>query len=489
MSEEKKDRNHIYFKSTTSMCNKCEALVNTKVLFRGEKVIFRKFCPDCGITENMVSSDSKHYLNAYHFNKPGTIPHHVNSKREQGCPNDCGLCEEHEQHTCQPVIDISDRCNMNCPICITGGNQSSFSFTTEDFKKILDNLIRAEGKLPVIILAGGEPTIHPQVFDFIKMAYDSGKVERVGLNTNGIKIAEDKEFAKKIKESGAYLFFQFDGWDESTYVKLRGKNYLPQKLAAIEAIEREEIPAIINATVVKGINDHQIGKIVTFISSHKNFLGVTFQPAAYVGSGKSFEVDPMDVMTIPCVEKAIIEQSNDILKQGDFANLPCSHPLCFSLAYLFKYTDEDGTIKAVPFSRFLEIKDILDLAQNKGIVSISDKNIERTYEKMVYNLWSGDANIPCSDKICSNLKDLFSKIFPTDKKISEKEKINLGDFSAKTVFIHHYMDRYTFDLERVQKCCNHYPKSDGRLMPMCVYNNFYRQFPEGKRTKKVVCKK
>ncbi|MBF0359706.1 MAG: radical SAM protein [Oligoflexia bacterium] len=480
----KVDRNHVYFKSTISMCNKCEALVKAKVLIKSNKVYFKKECPDCGITENMVSSDAELYMKAYHYNKPGTIPLHFNKERKIGCPNDCGICNEHEQHTCQPVIDVSDKCNMDCPICIADC-KGSYQYTPEQFKKIIDNLIRCEGKLPLVVMAGGEPSIHPNVFDFVKIAKDTGKIERVGINTNGLKIAEDINFVKRIKDENMYVFLQYDGTKEETYVKLRGKNYYPMKMKALENLEKYNIPTTLITTVVKGINDDDIGNVVKLVLLKDHLLGMTFQPAAHVGKGGShFDMDPMDIMTRDCVVSAIEEQTKGLISKSDIIPVPCSHPQCFSLSYLLKH--KDGTI--TPFARMMNLDQYLDLITNKAVLTASDKKVSESFEKMIYDLWSGDANVPISEKITATMKQLFNKLYPSDSNITNKERILIADYSVKTLFIHHFMDKYTFDLERVQKCCNHYPQADDRLMPMCTFNNFYRNQPGGHRTTKIPVK-
>ncbi|MBF0207209.1 MAG: radical SAM protein [Oligoflexia bacterium] len=472
-NDQKKDHEHIFVKSTISLCNKCESMVFTKVLLKNNKVYFKKICPDCGETMNIVSSDAEYYLGSYRFNKPGTIPLHFNKEStKMGCPNDCGICEKHEQHTCLPVIEITDHCNLRCPICLVDC-KGSYSYSREDFKMVLDNLIKCEGHLPIITLAGGEPTIHPLMFDFVKMAIDSGKVDRVGINTNGLVIADDPQFVEKIIENknNVYVLMQFDGWKSNSYTKMRGKNLLDKKLRAFDILEKNNIPATIIATFAQGINDDQIGEIITFGLNKSNVLGFTLQPMAYVGAGGGhFEVDPMNLLTLSCVINKLEEQTSGLIKRSDFIPIPCSHPNCFSLSYLLKH--KDGT--ATPFARFIELQKIMDIVKNKALVSVDDPELEKEFNRLSYSLWSGEAHAPDSEKVMGTIKDLLGKLFPSDKYVPRPEKIKIGDFSVKTVFVHGFMDKYTYDLERVQKCCNQYPQVD-RLMPICNYNNFYRK--------------
>ena len=112
------DRDYVFFKHTTSTCPECLALVQTRVLIKDNKVYFKKFCQEHGESIALVEEDADYYINAYRFSRPGTMPLEFSTEVSAGCPSDCGLCPDHEQHTCVPIIEITDYCNLACPVCI-----------------------------------------------------------------------------------------------------------------------------------------------------------------------------------------------------------------------------------------------------------------------------------------------------------------------------------------------------------------------------------
>ena len=142
------------------------ALTEAVVVMREGKVYFQKDCPTCGPSEAMVSEDADYYVNAYAYARSGTRPFEFSAKVEAGCPTDCGVCDDHEQHTCLPIIEVTDHCNLECPICIVN-NQYSTHISNEAFTRIIDGLVRKEGYLDSIALSGGEPSSHPRILELL----------------------------------------------------------------------------------------------------------------------------------------------------------------------------------------------------------------------------------------------------------------------------------------------------------------------------------
>ena len=159
-----------------------------------------------------MSSDVEYYMRSLTYTKPGTMPFAFETAVEHGCPNDCGLCEEHLQHTCSPIFEINDKCDLTCPVCIVR-NQQGYEISTEHFQQGVDKLMAKEGELPTLILSGGEPTLHPQFFEFVDYCLrgpHAGRIKRVLVSTHGKKLATNRKFAEKFKASGAYASLQFD---------------------------------------------------------------------------------------------------------------------------------------------------------------------------------------------------------------------------------------------------------------------------------------
>jgi hypothetical protein len=197
----KVDRGEVFLEYTKSICPRCKTVIDAEVNVRDNRVILRKRCPDHGTFEALVYSDAELYLAQQRFNKPGTIPLEYQTQVKDGCPLDCGLCPEHKQHACLGIIEVNTGCNLDCPICFadSGHQPDGYSLTLDQVEFMLDRFVAAEGSPEVVQFSGGEPTIHPQILDFIALAQAKG-IRSVMLNTNGIRIARDRRFAEALAE-------------------------------------------------------------------------------------------------------------------------------------------------------------------------------------------------------------------------------------------------------------------------------------------------
>ena len=222
-------------KTTTSTCPSCLELLPANVVIRDNRVYFQKDCAQCGPSEALVSENADYYVNAYSYARAGTEPFHFPNTVEHGCPTDCGTCNDHEQHTCLPIVEITDHCNLECPICIVN-NQYAHHMSVESFSRIVDRLVESEGMCESIALSGGEPTSHPKILEMIDAA-TRDEIGRVVVITNGIRLGKDWKFAEEIKKRGAYVSLQFDGFSAETHEKIRGRDLCAEKKAALGALK------------------------------------------------------------------------------------------------------------------------------------------------------------------------------------------------------------------------------------------------------------
>jgi 7,8-dihydro-6-hydroxymethylpterin dimethyltransferase len=464
---ERENRPYTFFKMTMSTCPECLKVIQAQVVFQDGKVYFLKFCPDHGHTKAMVSEDAEYYQRAFSFIRPGSIPKYFSTEVKAGCPTDCGLCPSHQQHTCLPIVEVTDHCNLECPICIVN-NQYSQHMTLEDFQRVIDLLIKAEGTLETITLSGGEPTSHPDFLGLVELA-TRPEIGRVSVVTNGIRLAKSREFCEELKKRNVYVILQFDGFDDDVQKSIRGVPLMDIKWKALENLAEFQISTQIAFVPARGINEHQLGDAVRLMLSRDHVLSLLIQPFARTGHGGAvFPIDPMDRLTIPGVIHAIDDQTKGMVAREDFIPLPCSHPLCVSLTYLLKM--DDGSY--LPFARFVDLKKHLDLFQQTATLE-PNEHTENALQEAIHDLWSASGEIPDSQKIIKALRRALLEMFP-GRNISRQELIRLAERQAKTIFIHHYMDRHDFDLERLMKCCHHYPQIDGRIIPACGFNMFYR---------------
>jgi uncharacterized radical SAM superfamily Fe-S cluster-containing enzyme len=463
------------FKRTTSTCPTCLALLPADVIVRAGKVYFRKSCNQCGPSEALVSEDAAYYARAYSFARAGTEPLQFTGEAKKGCPTDCGTCSDHEQHTCLPIVEITDHCNLECPICIVD-NQYSTHMPLETFTKVVDTLIAAEGRCESVAISGGEPTSHPRILDLLRAA-DRPEIGRVVLITNGLRLGRDEAFAQELKASGAYVALQLDGFDAETHQVLRGRDLTAEKEAALATLRRLKIPTQLIFVAARGVNDHQIGRAVDLLMEEEHILSLNFQPVAFTGQGGGrFAHDPMDRLTIPGVIEAVEQQTKGRVRKSDFSPLPCSHPQCVSLTYLLRLND--GSF--MPFGRFV------DFAKHGGLLRSSatlpaTAEMHDTLHEIIHDVYAREDEVERGADVLAALRRSLDTMFP-DRPVEAREEFRIGESQAKSIFLHHYMDPHDFDLERLRKCCHHYAQPDGRIMPACGFNLFHRGAAKGSET-------
>jgi 7,8-dihydro-6-hydroxymethylpterin dimethyltransferase len=462
-------KREVFHSFSRTTCPVCQELVDGVRVIRDGKVYLRRQCPKHGRAEALISGDAEWFLKSLTYIVKGSVPLKHSTKVQDGCPKDCGLCPDHEQHSCLPIIEITNHCNMECPICIVQ-NRHNYVMSRAEFTAIIDGLVEKEGWLDTVNLSGGEPTIHPEFFDFLDIA-KRPEISRVSVSTNGLRCAADLAFCEELARRGVYVNLQLDAMSAPELRVLRGNgDQQGAKEKALANLEKAGCRTTIVSTVARGVNDHTIGDAVKLLMEKDFILSLMFQPAAYTGYGGAHfgPHDPMNVMTIPDVVNAIDQQTAGALTKQDFLPLPCSHPSCFGLTYLLKV--EDGY---VPFPRFVEIERYLDLISNRGTIR-PDAQLEGSMRAAMDNLWTSADQVPDSGRILRALKKALRTMYPEEKVLELEERLKIGEGMVKTIFMHAFMDVHTFEVDRIKKCCTHYAMPDGKLMPGCAYNIFYR---------------
>ncbi len=463
-------KGEVFHSLSRGLCPECHEVVDGQRLIRDAKVYLRKFCPEHGVSEALISGDAEWWLRSLRFARAGSVPLALSTEVSEGCPSDCGLCPDHEQHSCLPIIEITDHCDLDCPICLVQ-NEHSYQLSREQFADILDGLIEKEGSLETINISGGEPTLHPEFLELLDMALARPEISRVSVSTHGLRLASDYDLCEQLAERGVYVSLQLDARQKGALSVLRGSgDHLKARERALTNLERAGVRTTLVATLARGVNEEHLSDCIDLLYEKDFILSLMFQPAAYVGQGgaKFSPHDPLDVLTIPDVVKLIAEQSRGRLRADDFLPLPCSHPSCFALTYLLSSGDS-----FVPFPRFIDMDRYLQLISNRGTIR-PDEEFEDAIRDTIDEMWSSSAQVPDSDKILRTLKKAIMQMYPEDRAVALEQRLRIGEGLAKTIFIHAFMDAHTFELERIKKCCTHYALPDGRLMPGCAYNNIHR---------------
>lgn len=452
-----------FLTTTVSTCRRCGRLLPARVHTRDDGVWFVKECPDHGAQRVRVWPDAASYLGLARYHRAASVPLAHATAMTEGCPHSCGLCPEHEQHICMPIIEITDHCDLACPVCLVK-NRSTFHLTRGEVAGILDRLIASEGQLQVINLSGGEPTLNPEFREIVTECLSRDEVLYVSVSTNGRRLAHDRALLEFLAERGVVISLQFDGVRDSVYEYLRGRPLLEEKRRLIDAAGKLDARLSLTMTVARGINDDQTRDVADFLFQTDHVCSVMFQPVAYVGTGAAME-RPDDAVTIPDVVRSLDGAGGGRVSADDFSPLPCSHPACFALAFYLRV--EDGGYLSV--KQRVQADRYLDMIQNRALFGTDAESLEHVREA-VYDLWSTPAAlVPESEKALSAVQRLLRSVSCCGgfKDVRAADAVHRA---VKSIFIHHFMDRDTFDLSRARKCCNVYPQADGRFLPACVRN-------------------
>ncbi len=457
----KQDVDYVFYELTRSICPVCRRVLDAKVLLRDNKVYMRKRCPEHGEFEALIYGDAEAYTAHSKYNKPGTIPLKFTTEIEHGCPHDCGLCPDHQQHACLGIIEVNSACDMDCPLCFANAG-AGFNLTLEEVEGILDHLVATEGEPEVVQFSGGEPSIHPQIIPMMKAAKARG-IPHVMLNTNGKRIANDDAFLDQLAEVQPAIYFQFDGFEASTYEYLRAEPaILDEKMRALDRLATIDVQVMLVPAIERGVNEHELGDIIKFGIEHPAVRGINFQPAFHSGRFDDGH-DPMQRMTNSDILTLIEAQTDGMFMVSDFVPVPCCFPTCNSVTYAYIDSDDDTVL---PISRILNVDEYLDYITNRIVADFSAE-VKAALEA----LWSSSA-VPGSDKAAQDFAISCAACGLPDG------GLDLGAFANRMFMIalQDFMDPWTFNQKNLMKCCKEILLPDGKQIPFCAYNNVgYRE--------------
>lgn len=487
-------RYKVVIKKIKSLCPECLQIIDADVDEDKERVTIVKKCPVHGKFENTYWSSDEIYKNASKYDYKGDGLENPQTSLKGTCPSNCGLCSEHESHTILGLIDVTNRCNMRCPVCFANAavSKSLYEPTYQEIRDMLQNLRNNQPVgAPAIQYAGGEPTVRKDIVDLVKLAKEEG-FTHTQIATNGIKLAKDPNLAGELKEAGLNtVYLQFDGVTEEPYIKIRNRNLLETKLEAIENCRKVNLGIVLVPTLIKGINDQQVGDIIRFAVDNIDIVrGINFQPVSFAGRTPADEVEEQRV-TIPDFEKLVEEQTESKIKVEDFypasSVVPVSkfieaiegkeqvtftcHPHCGAATYIFIDGDD-----IIPVTQFIDVDKFFTLLTKSaedikgGGLTGKAKTIARATVELPRTIDRSKA--PKS----VDMKKILTSVF------KERSYSALGDFHKKSLLIAcmHFMDPWNFDHERVRRCVIHYAVPDGRIIPFCSMNTLYRQEIEKK---------
>lgn len=475
----------IILEETLSVCPVCKKLLPAILVRRDDRVVMRKRCGQHGEFEALVYGDADMFERITPFNKPGTPARKFAAQVEQGCPWDCGLCPEHRQHLCLGIIEVNSECNLDCPLCLADARGPSrhgegFQLSLAQVNYMLDKFVECEGQPEVVQFSGGEPSLHPQILEFIALAKIKG-ISYVMLNTNGIRIARDDRFLEGLAELKPHIYMQFDGFDPQTNLALRGRSDLLEiKLKALDRMAEADLRVVLVPAIEYGVNEHEIGRIVEFAIRHPAVFGISFQSA--FRAQRCLPADPMHRITAPDILKAIEAQTQGLLRPDDFVPIPCCAPSCGVATYAM-LTEE----RVIPIPRLVPVSLYLDYIANRSMPSL-DKDLLSLLER----LWSSGAKVGSDQATRFVLEALTRAKVPMqvpdpdwtgERCHSCRVGLPIGQHNTRDlgrhifmISVRDFMDVYNFDVNDIHKCCLGVLQPDGRSVPFCAYNSLgYRE--------------
>jgi len=448
-------RPYLFYDSAVSVCSTCLRRVEAKILIKDERVFLEKWCAEHGRERVLIADDAAYYRKSREvFIKPPELPRRFNTEQRWGCPYDCGLCPEHMQHSCLTLVEITDHCNLRCPICYADSGPHRPGFRdVATVERMLDAIVANEGEPDVVQISGGEPTLHPEFFAILDAARQR-PIRHLMINTNGLRIAKEPDFAARLAtyQPGFEVYLQFDSLRDEVHQELRGARLADIRLRALENLNAHDISTTLVVTVKKGLNDHELGGIVEFALSQPCVRGVTFQPIQAAGRLENY--DPaINRLTVTEVRRRILEQTS-VFQPDDLIPVPCN-PDCLAMAYALKL---DGA--TVPLTRFVAPETLVAKGRNTIVVERDEELRAHVFELFATNHSPQSQACSLSDLLCC----LPQVQAPAD----------LSYRNVFRVLIMQFIDAMSFDLRAVKKSCVHIAQPDGTIVPFDTFNLFYR---------------
>jgi len=444
----RKSAPYLFLGQTTSLCETCLELVPAKVIAEGERVYFQKRCADHGVQKTLIADDLAYWKSQRDWLKPGDRPLGPHTAIEHGCPYDCGLCPDHEQHSCLAIVEINDACNLTCPVCFAssavgrGGHRP-----LAEIEAMLDAIVASEGEPDLVQLSGGEPTLHPRFFEVLAAAR-ARPIRHLMINTNGLRIAREAGFAERLAEfmPGFEVYLR-----REALIDLRGADLSRVRIEALEALERVGVSTTLVVTVKKGVNDTEIADLVGFALQWRCVRGITFQPIQDAGRNDGFDAD-QNRMVLTEIRRRVADAG--VFDLADLIPLPCNpDQICIG------YGLRDGA--AVSAITGLLPRDVLiSTAPNTVAFEAYPELQRRVFDLLSLSTAQGDT----SDKLAALLCCLPDVAAPE----------GLAYEHTFRVVISQFLDRFNFDLGTVKRSCVHFVQPNGQIIPFDTFNLFYR---------------
>ncbi len=437
-----------------SLCPECLRRVEAKLVIQDERVFMYKWCPRHGHSKVLIATDAAYWRAGREiYIKPPEMPLQFNTAMQFGCPYDCGLCPDHMQHSCLSIVEITDHCNLRCPICYADSGPHRLEYRDlGTIERMFDAIVANEGEPDVVQISGGEPTLHPGLFAVLDAA-KTRPIKHLMLNTNGIRIANEPGFAERLAAyaPGFEIYLQWDSLRPAALRALRGVDLSALRERALDRLNAVGLSTTLVMTVARGVNEDEIGAVIDYATGQRCVRGVTLQPVQ--AAGRTQDYDPAaQRLTLTEVRQRILEQTR-LFAPEDIIPVPCN-PDALAMAYAIK---DGGSFR--PLTHLIP-PEVLLAGDRNTIVFERDPALKA----QVFKLFATNHG---PEGQARELRELLCCL----------PRIDGGEVSYDNVFrvlIMQFIDAWNFDLRAMKKSCVHIAQPDGRLIPFEAFNLLYR---------------
>jgi uncharacterized radical SAM superfamily Fe-S cluster-containing enzyme len=484
---------------TQSLCPQCLGLTDARIYEENNRVFMDKTCPDHGPFTELISSDAQFFLKMRrtHYEVPVGVenPQCMNTSH---CPDACGICDQHLSTPVMVNIDLTNRCNLRCPICFANAAASGkvYEITLEQLERMLDAIkaIRPYSA-PCFQFVGGEPTIHPHFIEAVRMV-KACNISQIQVASNGIRFAADFDFTRRTAEAGLdVVYLQFDGMSDDVYKQCRGRPLLETKLKAVENIGKAGMRIMLVPTLAKGLNDHQLGDMLRFAMENADIIGgISWQPVAI--TGRIDEKKRLEMrFTLADLARGLEEQTGGMLQMHrdwfpfsmitPFTRLVevmtkepqmrCTcHPHCGCATYLIV---DMHTKNAVPLPAIIDVeaamrtldKAVARIEKHPWLKNMSMMQAFRQLKKH----FRQEIAPPgwCFEDFIEFMTSFLD--LPEQRKNGREyvSRLKTERFNAILMAAMHFQDSYNYDVDRSRHCIVHYAAPNGRFYPFCTWNS------------------
>lgn len=328
-------------------------------------------------------------------------------------------------------------------------------------QRILVHLQQQAGSIELINITGGEPTLHPALFELLETCKQP-YIGRITMNTNGLRIADDLAFATQIKAAGIQVVFSLDTFDPEKSRVIHGRDISEEKKRALHILEDLDIPTTILPVCIKDLNEEDVADIVQQYITKKFVRSITIQNMTFTGrNGSQFQ--PREHITIDEVEQLLATKAE--FSRTDFFPLGSYHPLCYSVAYYIVYKD-----RLLPLSKLID-KSVLTRFSEDSYLLNAEQDLSSHFLDGINKLWAAGED----ESFLRVLRQFIEELYPVDRTLTTLQQREIAERMLKMIYIHPHMDEDNFDIDRVSRCGDIVPDESGRMIPACAYNLLHRK--------------